>query len=626
MLRLCNPFAVRDQITPTAGKKYQTGRLTHQGSFTEHSQGLNSEVDEGIDGVHDDEDDEMQSHPLGDGIRQKPKLARANSAVSSIGGNSFRISVKAKTLRVVEDEIFLLTLDLKWVNRRYSEYEEQLLVASYDPQGSGKPFPSNGTTTNVTHNQAFVSNDFTYLCYDCEQTLPNNIAQLLNNNLGTSPTSSNGAFKSVLVLVIRCTVANKAFSTNSNQQLHHLLSAMASLQYFVENYQELPKGFDMTSPYNHNCLNSIEYAFMFADILMAANLKYLIHVHNSNVNTSADKALHCFYVHSGNNTGNIQVHSGGSGKEINATHTTVGSNSGNASFIRHIQDLLNSLNNIVTYASDETTRTSTLIAYSHLLIKLCQSIGYCIALFEQRHQEMLKNFHHYYDSLHEVVTLVSSCIPCIQMIKHLLGQESIYYYILSIRFWHINEQLIWLMYFFVNKISSSSPHRAMFMLWKQKLFAGIYSMLPNAQEFFFELQRMETRKQNVLGLSDDFLFDNMIQDLLAQQIKPIEETNRLLTMTKKAIVNSLLPPKSSGRKDDPGSASTEVMHFSPPVISKKGAGTIGNGNTNGGNPNKVDVMSFHARFILLGMIRMIQLHPSYNLSMSPNVANQYYSR
>jgi hypothetical protein len=176
------------------------------------------------------------------------------------------------------------------------------------------------------------------------------------------------------------------------------------------------------------------------------------------------------------------------------------------------------------------------------------------------------------------------------------------------------------MYFFVNKISSSSPHRAMFMLWKQKLFAGVYSILPTPQEFFFELQRMETRKQNVLGLSDDFLFDNMIQDLLSQHTKPIEESNRLLSMTKKAIVNSMLPPKASARKDDPGTTSTDGTHFSPPMHSKKGSGVeILNTTT------KVDVMSFHARFILLGMIRMIQLHPSYSLSMSTNVANQYYS-
>jgi hypothetical protein len=551
MFRLCNPHSVENQIVPTAG------------------QNKNSSFNVNKDRNLDEDDEALERRRAFDtsNSRTKPVLGRHGALR---GGSSFRISARANTLRDVEDEIYLLTLDVKWTNSSYAEYEEQVLVNSrFNPNSKDET-------------------DAVFICYDCEQTLPN-----YPHNLT--------AFQSTLVLVLRSTLANKQFAGNNTQALPQLLSAMASLQYFVEIYQELPPGFDPFSPYNHNCLTSIEYAFIFGDILIAANLKYVIQVHNY-----PDKNLSCLY---GNVNATSNNKEGKSSSTLNSSTANILTRG--TSFIRQMQDMLNALNNVVHY-SNEKTQTSSLIAYSHMLIKLCKVVSYTVMIFEQRYQEMILDFKNYYDSFQELVTLLGSLVPSFQAIKMFISNESLYYYIFSMRFWQVSEQLIWLIYFFLNRLPTSnppSPYRAMFMLWKQKVFACIYTILPIPSEFFFELQRMESRRQNILGLSDDFLFDTFIQELLkAPENRAIEPANRLVRATKQAVEELL---KSDGSTQQPGGGTSTPKAVVGP---KKN------------NNQSVDVMSFHARFILMGMIRFIQLHPPHNLAISATVVGQNYSK
>lgn len=570
---LCNPFTVGQQVAPSGvdasvgshgsqkggNNSARYHALRAQTSFNTDHSGINSKFD-------DLNDVDLNSYRNGGNsevseIRYKPQNRDKEK------DSSFRISSRAKTLRTLEDEIFLLTLDLKWMNLKYAEYEEQLLLAT--------------TSVNMVH-----------LCYTCEQE---EAMHAINRP----------HYKSVLVQVLRNTLTNKVLASNNSHILQALLNSSGCLQQLIENYQELPTGFDPSSAYNHNCFQSIEFVFMFADILMAANLKYLIQSYDYQ-----EKHLQC-----------LNAQQASTGHNSNG-----GSTGGGGSLIAHVQGLLNALNHVIHYTNDKT-QTSSLIAYCHCIIKISQVISYIIFILEQRCAEMIKDFSSYYDTLQELVTLVASIISCFHTIKTFLGNESIYYYIFSIRYWHINERMIWLIYYYINKLSNSH-YKKMFLLWKQKLFTCIYTILPTPHEFLYELQRMETRSTNLIGLCDDFLFDSMISDCLALPDYDPMDTNSVGGGSSKNKVNTtgrdrLLQTLAGANSPDSHSIGSVVMLKRDTSESQTGI-ALGTQQT---QKYTAEIMSFHGRFLLVGMIRMLQLHPPYNITITNSISTTFnYSR
>lgn len=179
---ICGPLAARGQVEPYDSMRYRKYRVN--------------------DG--DDHDEEGENSAIASSeVRTKPQ----NPSVSVT-------KIKHKEL---EDEIFLLTLEVKWKNQTMLEYQQQLLKC--------------------------VDDIFLPYQYEYHATAT--------------------AHPSSLLTVLRNTLANKPIAYDISTIWIVIANAIVSFHDLLSRYKEYPIGFDIASAYNHNCFTSVEYAFIF---------------------------------------------------------------------------------------------------------------------------------------------------------------------------------------------------------------------------------------------------------------------------------------------------------------------------------------------------------------------------
>lgn len=179
---LCGPLAARHQVEPYDGKRHNKYRLKEGDKF--------------------DED--------GDSIMISSSEIRAKPLNQSV-------SITKNKQKELEDEIFLLTLEVKWKNESLLEYQQQLLKCSED---------------------IFLPYQYEYHATSTANPTP-------------------------LLTVLRNTLANKPIAYDISTIWILLANAIVNFHELLSHYKEYPVGFDSSSAYNHNCFTSVEYAFIF---------------------------------------------------------------------------------------------------------------------------------------------------------------------------------------------------------------------------------------------------------------------------------------------------------------------------------------------------------------------------
>eukprot|EP01031_Cornospumella_fuschlensis_P034513 gene34513-41788_t len=358
-------------------------------------------------------------------VRQQVVLPVASSNYRSADGvdiddhvlfsENFRVKESVKKqqdspraqLQRLDDEIFLLTLDIFIPHVSLHDFEQELLKKSAA---------------------------FSDTVYQCQHA-------------GASVTTE-------LVQLLRSTLQRTAGGTShhvSGQETKFSAIALKQLIGLLKTYQEYPPNSKTESPYNGNCFTSIKHALVITDVLLTSCCEAGL--------ADASSLL---------------------------------------PMLPELKDLLGTCLDLAGCISPEDGSLVSLPLGQILLKYTALQKSVCDAVFAAPSTLQLAN----------TVALMQVLASGLSILRWLCGDESLYRYLVTLRYWNLCERLL-------RDLSVRSAREGgMYSLYLRKMQQLYIAALPTAAEILLDLKRLETLELANVGFTDDYQLTMLLHEAL----------------------------------------------------------------------------------------------------------------